>query len=162
MPILSNIVAQRNLLLSVYHTQTNETAFFLSLHPSPLHLPVETRTRRIPTPTLPPATLHRAGHPDKVGRVYGTRSRDIGIGNGSSDTSLAPFSIEGTGTGAGKLMPVSNTGIIVVAFGVDDSGGVADTTDRCYSGNSFIFSAASVKAAFTISSSAERLPESAA
>ena len=37
------------------------------LHSSPLNLPREITAGRIPTPALPPTSLHTAGHPDQVG-----------------------------------------------------------------------------------------------
>ena len=93
-----------------------------------LHLPVEVAARRIPAPALPTASLHTAGHADEVGGIRCACGGDIGIGDGGRDGSLAPLSIQGAVTGARVLCPACGDGIVVVAFGVDDSCGVSRDT----------------------------------
>ena len=42
---------------------------------------------------------------------------------------MAPFAVQGAGAGAGILSPSGSDGIVPVAFGVDDSSGVAGYAD---------------------------------
>ena len=94
---------------------------FPSLLSRSLHLPVEVCTRRVSAPALPTTSLHTAGHADHISRIGCTCRGDIGIGDGGRDGSLAPLSIQGAVTGARVLCPACGDGIVVVAFGVDDS-----------------------------------------
>ena len=43
---------------------------------------------------------------------------------------MAPLSVQGTGTGTRVLCPAGGDGIVVVAFGVDDSRGVSRYAGR--------------------------------
>ena len=90
-----------------------------------LHLPIKVCTRRISTPAFPTASLHTAGHADEIGGIRCACGGDIGIGNGGTYASLAPFSIQGAVTSTRVLCPACGDGIIVVSFGVDDSCGVS-------------------------------------
>ena len=95
-----------------------------------LHLPVEVTTRCISAPALPTASLHTAGHTNDIGGIGCTCGGDIGTRDGSRDGSLAPFSIQSAIAGTRVLCPACGDGIIVIAFGVNDSCRVSGDAGR--------------------------------